>query len=70
MFLDLKSLEDLKRFISGMGNLWPLGFLASELCSFSAFKVSYSAVALLSISASQVFRISVFVVSKGESKKK
>ena len=50
--LSLKSLEDLKTIISRMGNLWPLGFLASELCSLSVFNLSYSAVALLSFSAS------------------
>ena len=69
VFLDLKSSEDLKRFISRMGNLWPLGFLASELRSFAVFNFSYSAVALLSFSAFQVFRISVFWVSKRESNK-
>ena len=61
VFLDLKSLEDLKRFISGIGNLWLHAFLGSDLSSFSVFNVSYSAVALLSISVSQIFHISVFL---------
>ena len=64
-----KNLKDLKTLILRIGNLWPLGFLASEICSFSVFKLSYLAVALLSFPASQLFRISVFQVSKCEIKK-
>ena len=58
MFLDLSGMA--------LGNFWPFDLLASELCNFSVFKVSYSAVALLSISASQLFRLSLFGLVKAK----